>query len=146
MSRGVGLSQRLYALRLEQIRSSEECRKILKGLDEEGLLEGEGRENALEVFGDDEELLAALGVGTDDESDITKLTHVKTRTEIRAAEEVETMIGNPECNEWCRNGYCSLECFDFPEFGGWGSLGMEWSGVVRWRGGVRRAVLCCDAR
>lgn len=117
----------------------------MKGLDEEGLLEGEGRENALEVVGDDEELLAALGVGTDDESDITKLTHVKTRTEIRAAEEVETMIGNPECNEWCRNGYCSLECFDFPEFGGWGSLGMEWSGVVRWRGGVRRAVLCCDA-
>lgn len=105
----------------------------MKGLDEEGLLEGEGRENALEVVGDDEELLAALGVGTDDESDITKLTHVKTRTEIRAAEEVETMIGNPECNEWCRNGYCSLECFDFPEFGGWGSLGMEWGGAVaRW--------------
>jgi hypothetical protein len=22
------------------------------------------------------------------------------------------MIGNSECNEWCRNGYCSLDCFD----------------------------------
>lgn len=80
--------ERLYAERLEQIRSSEECRKILEGLDEEGLLEGKGPEDALEVDGDDEELLAALGVGTDDESDITKLTHVKTRAEIRAAEEI----------------------------------------------------------
>lgn len=26
--------------------------------------------------------------------------------------QVETMIGNAECNEWCRNGYCSLDCFD----------------------------------
>ena len=80
--------ERLYAVRLEQIRSTEECRGILEGLDEEGLLEGKGQEDILEIDGDDEELLAALGVDTEDESDITKLTHVKTRAEIKAAEEI----------------------------------------------------------
>lgn len=31
--------------------------------------------------------------------------------ELRALQ-IEMMIGNPDCNEWCRNGYCSLDCFD----------------------------------
>ena len=31
--------------------------------------------------------------------------------ELRALQ-VETMIGNPEFNEWCRNGYCSHECYE----------------------------------
>ena len=26
--------------------------------------------------------------------------------------QAETMIGNPEFNEWCRNGYCSHECYE----------------------------------
>ena len=30
--------------------------------------------------------------------------------ELRALQ-VETMVGNPGYNEWCRNGYCSLDCF-----------------------------------
>jgi hypothetical protein len=30
--------------------------------------------------------------------------------ELRAVQ-VETMLGNPAYHEWCRNGYCSLECF-----------------------------------
>lgn len=80
--------ERIYAVRLEQIRSCKECRKVLEGLDDEGLLEGKGQEDALEIEGDDEELLAALGVNYDDNADITKLTHVKPRAEIRAAEEV----------------------------------------------------------
>jgi hypothetical protein len=26
--------------------------------------------------------------------------------------QVETMIGNPDFNEWCRNGYCSHDCYE----------------------------------
>lgn len=77
--------ERLYAVRLDRIRSSQECRKVLEGMDEEGLLGEQAPEEDLEIDGDDEELLAALGVG---ESDITELKHVKSRAEIRAAEEV----------------------------------------------------------
>ena len=31
--------------------------------------------------------------------------------ELREAQ-VETMVGNPEFNEWCRNGYCSQKCYE----------------------------------
>lgn len=80
--------ERLYAVRLDRIRQSKECRKVLEGMDEEGLLGEEHSEEPLDIEGDDEALLAALGADGDASSDITKLKHVKSRAEIKAAEEV----------------------------------------------------------
>lgn len=82
--------ERLYAVRLDRLRDSEECRIILKPLDSHGLLDAEadislipGAENLT-----DEALLAFLGIDTDSENDITQLTHVRSRQEIKAAEEI----------------------------------------------------------
>jgi len=81
--------ERLYAVRLDRIRSSEECSNLLAGKDKYGLLKGfetaplnESKEL------DDEALLAELGALPSEESDISKLKHVKTRAEKHAAEEI----------------------------------------------------------
>lgn len=80
--------ERLYAVRLDKIRASEECRAVLSDIDKFGLLAGQfsTRETTTDDL-DDEALLAQLGVLDADENDITKLTHIKTRAEIRVAEE-----------------------------------------------------------
>ncbi len=81
--------ERLYAVRLDKIRSSEECRSVLAGLDKHGLLEGQPTiKNDLPDDLDDDEILAELGALNTGNSDITKLTHVRTRAEIKAAEEI----------------------------------------------------------
>jgi len=81
--------ERLYAVRLDKIRASEECRSVLTGLDKHGLLQGQPiTKSNLENTLDDDALLAELGVLDSGEDDITKLKHVKTRAEIRAAEEI----------------------------------------------------------
>ncbi len=81
--------ERLYAVRLEQIRKQTECRDLVKELDHQGLLEGIS-EDAIVVVDDasDEELLAELGVSTPREGDVAFLKHVKPRAEVRAAEDV----------------------------------------------------------
>ncbi len=81
--------ERLYAVRLDKIRTSEDCRAVLTGFDKHGLLQGQPA--GIHSTGDDlddDALLAELGVLDAGENDITKLTHVKTRAEIRAAEEI----------------------------------------------------------
>jgi len=69
--------ERLYAVRLDRLRASEECREVLKSLDSHGLLDAEA-EASLTMADEltDEALLASLGVDTDLESDVTRLTHV----------------------------------------------------------------------
>jgi hypothetical protein len=81
--------ERLYAVRLDKIRASEECRTALSGLDKHGLLEGGAviESDPLSEL-DDDELLAELRALGADENDITQLKHVKTRAEIKAAEEI----------------------------------------------------------
>lgn len=81
--------ERLYAVRLDRLRDLEECRELLKPLDSRGLLDDEA-ETTLpsEADLDDEALLASLGVDTDSDNDISKLTHVRSRQEIKAAEEI----------------------------------------------------------
>lgn len=80
--------ERLYAVRLDQIRSSEECLSILLDLDSHGILKGTVATKTEQINDlNDDELLAELGV-LDADNDITKLTHVKTRAEIKAAEEI----------------------------------------------------------
>lgn len=82
--------ERLYAVRLDRIRESAECRVILAGLDSRGLLgpDHEPREFRAEEAPADEALLAALGVPADPVDDVTKLVHVRPREEIKAAEEI----------------------------------------------------------
>jgi hypothetical protein len=88
---GKDIFERLYATRLDQLRSSQECRDVLKGRDAQGLLGDEAPEVSSRVMEEpsDEELLADLA-GEDSEDDITRLTHVRPWQEIKAAEEVAT--------------------------------------------------------
>lgn len=89
--------ERLYAVRLDTIRSSEECRTILADVDKHGLLAGRTTNlHAPTADLDDEELLSALGIAPAD-NDITQLTHVKPRAEIRAAEEI---ANRTPCNDF----------------------------------------------
>lgn len=82
--------ERLYAVRLEHIRESAECRAVLAGLDTRGLLgtETEPREFRVEEAPGDEALLSELGVPIESADDVTKLVHVRPREEIKAAEEI----------------------------------------------------------
>lgn len=82
--------ERLYAVRLDRILSSAECRAVLAGLDRLGLLgDGSGVEVAVAVeVLDDDELLSSLTEGMPRTDDITQLVHVRSRDEIRAAEEI----------------------------------------------------------
>ena len=81
--------ERLYAVRLDQIRKQEECRRILKDLDHQHLLDGSYEPaDVVPDDLDDEELLAQLGVNENEENSITDLKHIKSRAEKKAAEEI----------------------------------------------------------
>lgn len=81
--------ERCYAVRLERLRESEECRTLLEPLDSRRLLAQEAGNNLpAEENLDDEALLASLGVDTNSENDVRNLTHVRPRQEIKAAEEI----------------------------------------------------------
>jgi hypothetical protein len=79
--------ERLYAVRLGQIRASAECRAVLEGLDKHGLLGDTPllAQGASEELDDDALLEELEGIS---KSDITRLTHVRPRAEINAAEEI----------------------------------------------------------
>ena len=81
--------ERLYAVRLDRIRAQSDCRDLVAPLDTHGLLAAPaGVSEGGAEFVNDESLLAELGVPPGGDSDITKLRYVKSREEIRAAEEV----------------------------------------------------------
>ncbi|MGC9527063.1 MAG: GIY-YIG nuclease family protein [Limnospira sp.] len=85
--------ERLYAVRLERLRELEECRNLLEPLDSRGLLNAENDasfslEENLEEDEIDAALLASLGVDATPENDINQLTHVRSRREIKAVEDV----------------------------------------------------------
>jgi hypothetical protein len=80
--------ERLYAVRLDRLRTLEECRSLLAALDHQGLLTGtESTPAATEESVDEDELLAELrdAAGA---SDIAELRHVRTAADKRAAEEI----------------------------------------------------------
>ena len=82
--------ERLYAVRLDRMRESAECLAVLKGIDSRGLLgDGDhaGAKDA-EAEPNDEELLASLGVEATAPGDVTDLVHVRSREEIKSAEEI----------------------------------------------------------
>lgn len=81
--------ERLYAVRLDRLRTLEECHELLADMDKHGLLNANSNVGvAAPEQLDDEALLAELGAEAVDEGDITQLRHVQTREERRAAEEI----------------------------------------------------------
>ena len=82
--------ERLYAVRLDRIRSLAECRALLEPMDRQGLLEARKSVSipAAENL-DDEALLEALGVDGSVVG-ITELRHVRSTAEKKAAEEIAT--------------------------------------------------------
>jgi hypothetical protein len=85
---GGDIFERLYAVRLERIRSLAECRALVEPLDRQGLLQAGGDAPAVAAEAlDDDELLAALGVEAES-AGVTELKHVRSSAEKRAADEV----------------------------------------------------------
>lgn len=81
--------ERLYAVRLDQIRRQEDCRTLVAELDHQGLLIASAAEAEPEPDDIDlDELAAELGAEVENTSDLTQLKHVKSRAEKRAAEEI----------------------------------------------------------
>lgn len=82
--------ERLYAVRLDQLRKLPEAQSLLAELDSPGLLSGVvvTTTNVDEL--DEDALLAELGIGDSpaEQNDITVLRHVRSNTEKRAAEEI----------------------------------------------------------
>lgn len=80
--------ERLYAVRLDQIRQLQECRDLLAPLDEQGLLAETSAPLAADADDlDDDALLAELGVEVAT-SPLTELKHVRSTAEKKAADEV----------------------------------------------------------
>ena len=82
--------ERLYAVRLEQLRKLPEAQTLLAELDSPGLLSGVAVTQTNVDDLDEDALLAELGIGDEsvEQNDITVLRHVRSNTEKRAAEEI----------------------------------------------------------
>jgi len=82
--------ERLYAVRLDQLRKLPEAQTLLVELDGPSLLAGATAAPADVDDLDEDALLAELGIGDEpaDQNDITVLRHVRSSVEKRAAEEV----------------------------------------------------------
>ena len=79
--------ERLYAVRLDQLRKMPEARELLTPLDADGILDGATPATAPAAL-DDEALLAELGIAGGSDADIAQLRHVSSRADKRAAEEI----------------------------------------------------------
>ena len=91
--------ERLYAVRLDRLRKTEEVRLFLKPFDHHGLLENASISSAMDVEAmDADELLAELN-GAAGSSEITELRHVRTNAEKRAAEEI---ANREKCDDFDR--------------------------------------------
>lgn len=79
--------ERLYAVRLDRLRGSAECRGILEPLDTQGLLGDASSAESADADLSVDELAAALE-GVDGGADINELRHVRAVADKRAAEEI----------------------------------------------------------
>ncbi|MDB5743459.1 MAG: YeeC-like protein [Polaromonas sp.] len=82
--------ERLYAVRLDQLRKLPEAQSLLAELDSAVLLSGVAVSTTNVDDLDEDSLLAELGIGDGptEQNDITVLRHVRSNTEKRAAEEI----------------------------------------------------------
>lgn len=79
--------ERLYAVRLDQLRKLPEAQALLSEMDSPGLLSGSAPVNVDDL--DEDALLAELGVGEPtNQNDITVLRHVRSATQRKTAEEI----------------------------------------------------------
>lgn len=91
--------ERLYAVRLDQIRQLQESRDLLTPLDEQGLLADAPTPSASDTDDlDDDALLAELGVEVA-KSPLTELKHVRSTAEKKAADEV---ANREKCEDFSR--------------------------------------------
>jgi hypothetical protein len=91
--------ERLYATRLDRIRSLEECKNLVADMDYQGLLAAENCvSEPPKEYKSDKELLAELGVQTPKENDVTFLKHVKPRAQVKAA--VEEIASRIPCEDF----------------------------------------------
>lgn len=86
---GRDIFERLYAVRLDQLRKLSEAQALLAGLDSPGLLAGAAAQVDVDAL-DEDALLAELGIDIEPagQNDITVLRHVRPYVEIKAAEEI----------------------------------------------------------
>ena len=80
--------ERLYAVRLDRLRSLDDCRILLADFDKHGLLTGVHDATAQDAEELDTDALFAELSGFEGDSDITELRHVQSREEKRAADEI----------------------------------------------------------
>lgn len=87
---GRDIFERLYAVRLDQLRNLPEAQALLAGLDTPGLLTAVSTAQGDIDSLDEDALLAELGIGDPAEvqNDITTLRHVRPYREIKAAEDI----------------------------------------------------------
>lgn len=92
--------ERLYAVRLDRLRELPDCRALLEPLDRQGLLTKTAPTPAVAADDlDDDALLAELGVGLT-EDDISRLRHVRSAADKRAAEEIANREPCPDFEEF----------------------------------------------
>lgn len=82
--------ERLYAVRLEQIRKLPEALSLLLDFDKFNLLKATITESSTPPELEDEDLLSELGIEIEDENSILVLQHVRTQKEREANEETAT--------------------------------------------------------
>jgi hypothetical protein len=93
--------ERLYAVRLDRLRESAEYCALLQPFDRHGLLTGDRHHEITPSTLTDEELLAELGVDLQAPGDdIKRLVHVRSRREIKAAEEIAQRTPCPDFAEF----------------------------------------------
>jgi hypothetical protein len=95
---GCDIFERLYAVRLDQLRKLPEALALLTPLDTPGLLAGASTSSTVSDDMDEDELLTELGIGSEaaDPDDITVLRHVRSTTVKRAAEEIADRTPCPD--------------------------------------------------
>ncbi|TDH35060.1 GIY-YIG nuclease family protein [Pseudohoeflea suaedae] len=85
---GNDIFERIYAVRLDRLRSQPDCVKLLADMDHQGLLSDTAIVENEPAELEDAEILAALGIVSEAETDITTLRYVRSAAEIQAAEEI----------------------------------------------------------
>ena len=91
--------ERLYAVRLDQIRTQKECFELVKELDYQGLLSIE-RVDAEQNIENDADILAELGIETEpSQDDITVLKYVKSRAE-KKRDKADEIGSRVPCNDF----------------------------------------------
>lgn len=100
---GQDIFERLYAVRLDQLRKLPEAQSLLAHLDSAGLLNSAFRENTQTHPMDEDALLAELGVNTDGAAgnDITVLRNVRSYATIKAAiKAAEEIASRKRCTDF----------------------------------------------